>query len=513
MLIFAPGFSTAGTISDVSGRGVGMDVVKTSIEKIGGSVDVSSKLGQGTTFSMRVPLTLAIVSSLVVRNGDCCFAIPQVNLEEVVCLHDDEVSKRIEFINNQPCFRLRGQLLPLVHLDDVLGHGESIPKSALIRRRDEYETNPPGRLTFAVVRLGVNSFGIVVDEAVGTEEIVVKPNHPILSKVRCFVGSTVLGDGKIALILDINGIAQHAALESRFAESSYEQNALPGTLEVLQQLSFTTTGDDSLLFPLSLISRVVLIHHDSIDALGDVCTVNVNGENIRVVDIAKHLGTETHYEGEELALILPRHIKRSVGFLCKKVLDIRNVSTMPSSDTHRHPAVLGSLVLDEKLALMLDMFALARAEEPTWFESEARQEDVKQSAPRRILLAEDTAFFRKVVGAYLVDLGYDVEVANDGLVASEILRQKGHGFELLISDIEMPHLDGFGLIEKLRRNREWEHCRCLPALAMSSLSSPEVQRKALELGFDNYELKLSRESLKDTLEEMFASRPRKVSAA
>lgn len=503
MLIFSPGFSTAAQVSDISGRGVGMDVVKTSIEKIGGSVDVATKPGEGTVFSMRVPLTLAIVSSLVVRCQESCFAIPQVNLEEVVCLHDEEVNSSLEFINNQPSYRLRGQLLPLVHLEDVLGHREAIPKSALVERRQQYESCPPERLTFAVVRLGTQNFGIVVDEAIGTEEIVVKPNHPMLSKVRCFVGSTVLGDGRIALILDVNGIAQHCNLDARFGEQSLEQVVSGEADEVLHQLAFTLTGEDRYLFPLSLISRVVSVRLDALDRLGDVCSVNLNGENIRVVDIAKHLGVSTNYDCDELSLILPRHINRSVGFLCNRVLNIETFSKMPCSETHLRSGVLGSMVLNNRLALLLDMFALAQAEEPTWFEGQAVPEK-RVRRPARILLAEDTAFFRRVVGKYLTDLGYDVEIAEDGEIAAEMLRAHNHGIDLLISDIQMPNLDGFGLIERLRRSKDWAHCDSLPALAMSSLSAPEVQQKALDLGFDSYELKLNKDSLKNTIVKLLS---------
>lgn len=512
MLIFSPGFSTASTVSDISGRGVGMDVVKTSIEKIGGSVDVFSKLGEGTTFSMRVPLTLAIVSSLIVRCGKSCFAIPQVNLEEVVCLHDEEVFQNVEFINNSPSYRLRGQLLPLVYLEDVLGHRDSIPKSALLERRNFFESFPPNSLTFAVVRLGTQSFGIVVDEAIGTEEIVVKPNHPILSKVRCFVGTTVLGDGRIALILDVNGVAQHASIESRFCEDGSEQETISRPKEVLSQLAFTLNGEDLCMFPLSLISRIISIYTDSIDEVGGIRTVNLDGDSIRVVDIAKHLGEPVGSDSGEMALILPRHIKRSVGFLCKRVLDIKQVEKMPSSETHLHPAILGSFVLDGKLGLMLDMFALARCEEPSWFESEKFEGD-RRVIPRRVLLAEDTGFFRRVVGAYLVELGYHVEIVEDGQLAADKLRLHDHGFDVLISDLEMPNLDGFGLIEKLRRGSDWEHCRSLPAMAMSSLSSPEVQKKAIALGFDLYELKLNRESLRDSLEELLGQSRHRSHAA
>lgn len=501
MLIFAPGFSTAEAVSDVSGRGVGMDVVKTAIEKIGGSVDVNSVVGFGTTFSMRVPLTLAIVSGLIVKMGEQCFAIPQINLDEVVSLHAEEISERLEFINRQPSFRLRGQLLPLVHLKDILRYPDHSPGNILDEQCFRYQTDPNARLTFAVVRIGSQCFGLVVDEAVGTEEIVVKPNHPMLSRVRCFVGSTVLGDGRIALILDVNGVAQHARLETRFSEKSKEQQDPYESAEVLQKLAFTLNGEDCFLFPVSLISRVVSIRRSDLNYLGDACSIVVGGQHLRVVDIARHLEIEGDDECEELSLILPRHINRSVGFLCKKVLHIKHMKAMVKEGAHRHPAILGSVIVEQRSLFVLDMFVLAALEEASWFEDE-QQGKTPLGHEKKILLAEDTAFFRRVVGAYLQKLGFEVKVVKNGKEAIERLRSSNHGFDLLVSDLEMPELDGYGLIKRIRTEQEWAHCKKLPALALSSLSSPEARARARALGFNDFELKLNRDSLRTALERL-----------
>lgn len=215
-LIFAPGFSTAVALTDVSGRGVGMDVVRTSVEGIGGSVDVLSRRGKGTTFTLRVPLSLAVVSSLIVRNGGEMFAIPQVNVDEVLCLHLDEASRRLESVNDQEVIRVGGHLLPLVHLEDALDHSTRAPLRVLRARAEAFASQP--FVTIALVRVAQMRFGIIVDAAVGNEEIVVKPNDPSRAEERCSVGSTILGDGRVALILDVNEICEHEMLMSRVLE-------------------------------------------------------------------------------------------------------------------------------------------------------------------------------------------------------------------------------------------------------------------------------------------------------
>lgn len=221
-LIFAPGFSTAVALTDVSGRGVGMDVVRTSVEGIGGSVDVLSRRGKGTTFTLRIPLSLAVVLSLIVRNDGEMFAIPQVNLEEVLCLLRDEAGRRIESVNEQAIIRVGGHLLPLVHLSDALDHPGRMPLRVLQAPAEPFVSQAV--VTIAIVRVAQMRFGIIVDAAVGSEEIVVKPNDPSLEQERCSVGSTILGDGRVALILDVNEICEHEMLMNRvFETESAEQ--------------------------------------------------------------------------------------------------------------------------------------------------------------------------------------------------------------------------------------------------------------------------------------------------
>src|ERR1700691_6172768 len=200
-LIFLPGFSTAEKVTNVSGRGVGMDVVKTNVEKIGGTVDVQSSLGRGTTVRVKIPLTLAIIPALVVTCGGDRYAIPQVSLLELVRLKADHVSKGIELVHGAPVYRLRGRLLPLVYLSRELKL--TAPRSA---------TKSDGAINIVVVQADERRFGLVVDQINDTEEIVVKPRRKQLKTVKTFAGSSIMGDGKVALILDVLGLAQYASV-------------------------------------------------------------------------------------------------------------------------------------------------------------------------------------------------------------------------------------------------------------------------------------------------------------
>lgn len=496
-LIFAPGFSTVETVTDVSGRGVGMDVVRTSIEGIGGSVDVVSRSGEGTTFTLRVPLSLAIVSSLIVRDHGETFAIPQVNLEEVVRLHRDEGNGRLEYINEQPIVRVRGHLIPLVHLGDALANREGIPLSVLQARAEASADQPD--LTIAIVRVAEMRFGIIVDTAVGSEEIVVKPNHPGLGEQRCFVGSTILGDGRVALILDVNGICEHAMLLNRFFETASANDVSSGSVEQAQELLFTVDGADRYLVSLALVSRVVPVPREMLKVTGGIATIDLPEGTVRVVMLDKYLGSGPYsLDNDEYLLILPRHINQPMGFLASKILNVIALERDISGDLHKSEFVLGSTMLDGEVARVVDLFALARAEEPKWF-----KEFKPESRERpKVLLAEDTAFFRKAVGRYLEEMGYDVDIANDGAQALEMLLQDVGKYRALVSDLEMPNMDGFQLVTRVRALTDTPELCKIPALALSALSSPEDQARALEAGFDRFEIKLHRGDLDTAMLEL-----------
>src|SRR5580698_2508768 len=237
-LIFLPGFSTAEKVTNVSGRGVGMDVVKTNVEKIGGTVGLQSILGRGTTVRVKIPLTLAIIPALVVTCGGERYAIPQVSLLELVRIEADEIGKGIELVHGAPVYRLRGRLLPLVYLNRELKLAADTRSTA----------KSDGAINIVVVQADERRFGLVVDQINDTEEIVVKPLRKQLKTVKTFAGSSIMGDGKVALILDVLGLAQRASVVTETRDRSLTEKVADSSTAVEKQtfLLFAGPGDSRM---------------------------------------------------------------------------------------------------------------------------------------------------------------------------------------------------------------------------------------------------------------------------
>ncbi|MFM8614898.1 MAG: chemotaxis protein CheA, partial [Alphaproteobacteria bacterium] len=300
--IFRPGFSTAQQITSVSGRGVGMDVVKTNIERIGGTIELRSKEGRGTTFTIKIPLTLAIVSALIVQAGGERFAIPQIGVVELVRVGDEhEGSTRIEMIKDAPVLRLRDRLLPLVSL------------SSLLRLREA----PVGGLKgyVVVMQVGANVFGIVVDRVFDTEEIVVKPVAPILRHITMFSGNTILGDGSVIMILDPNGVARGAGITSEGrAEDQQTVNVTAGIRsDSSTSLLLFRAGDQTpKAVPLGLVARLEDIPVERIEMSGGTPVVQYRGQLMPMVPIAGHW--EAPESGRQAVLVFTEG-QRSMGLM------------------------------------------------------------------------------------------------------------------------------------------------------------------------------------------------------
>ena len=279
-LIFLPGFSTSEQITNVSGRGVGMDVVKTNVERIGGTVDVKTRIGEGTTLRIKIPLTLAIIPALIITSGGEQFAIPQVSLLELVRL--DECSSGIEKINGTPLYRLRGNLLPLVYLNQEMKlkldgpNGRTAGKPANI----------------VVLRGGERQFGLVVDQINDTEEIVVKPLGKQLKGVSVFAGATIMGDGRVALILDVMGLAQRANVVSQSSdEANHDAAAKASTVSTDRQMLLLCKlqGGQRMVIPLSLVARLEEFPRSGLESAGGQSVVQYRGQIMPLIDVAEVL--------------------------------------------------------------------------------------------------------------------------------------------------------------------------------------------------------------------------------
>ena len=360
-LIFLPGVSTAEKVTSVSGRGVGMDVVKTNIERVGGSVEVLSRPGEGTTFKLRVPLTLAIVPALIAQCGGKSFAIPQMNLVELVRLDGEAARTGIEWVHGAPVYRLRGRLLPLVELRKELQLSGS------------NETLGAGKAAINIVVLQVDSrcFGLVVDQVHDTEEIVVKPLSEHLKGIRAYAGVTIMGDGKLALILDVPGLALNANVssESRDRATSQEDVLTPGQSNLKRKLVlFAGTSGSRMALPLSALARLEEFPPDQIERSGNQWVAQYRGQIlplIRVGDVLQEtrpgVDGDCSFPGERPAQVLVlTHEGRSFGLVVNQILDIvEDTAEIQSASTRT--GVLYSAVVAEHVTEMLDVPAILEA--------------------------------------------------------------------------------------------------------------------------------------------------------
>jgi len=360
-LIFLPGFSTAETITNVSGRGVGMDVVKTNVEKIGGMVDVTSKAGMGTTVRVKIPLTLAIIPALIVTCRSERFAIPQVGLTELVRLEADEVAKGIEMVHGVPVHRLRGRLLPLVYLSKELQLDTDGPDSA---RKDQ-------AVNIAVLQADDRRFGLVVDEINDSEEIVVKPLRRQLKAVKTFAGSTIMGDGKVALILDVLGIAQRASVVTEAREHGLgeedEGSSRDAALEKRRYLLFEGPGGSRMAMPLDTLARLEELPATDVEKAGKQWVAQYRGDILPLINLEFALEERRRTRSEvklrptesesPLQVLVCNHQGRSVGLVVEQILDIIEDSAEMKYPASR-PGVLYSTVINERVTELIDIPAI-----------------------------------------------------------------------------------------------------------------------------------------------------------
>ncbi|MGA7301338.1 MAG: chemotaxis protein CheW [Candidatus Sulfotelmatobacter sp.] len=358
-LIFLPGFSTAEKVTNVSGRGVGMDVVKTNVEKIGGLVDLQSTLGRGTTVRVKIPLTLAIIPALVVTCAGERYAIPQVNLLELVRLEAAEASTGIEMVHGVPVYRLRGRLLPLVYLSRELRLASG-----------DHGTNHDDAVNIVVLQADDRQFGLVVDQINDTEEIVVKPLRKQLKTVKTFAGSSIMGDGKVALILDVLGLAQRAgvvseARERPVSEKVSESAATAGDKQTF--LLFAGLGDSRMAIPLSTLARLEEFPVSQVEMSGNEWVTQYRGQILPLVRLAVVLEERRHRlrslqappvaDSGPLQVLVMHQDGLSFGLVVEKILDIVEARADVKSKATR-PAVLYSVVIGERVTELLDIPAI-----------------------------------------------------------------------------------------------------------------------------------------------------------
>jgi len=353
--IFAPGFSTAAQVTNVSGRGVGMDVVKTNIEKIGGAVDISSERGRGTTFRIKIPLTLAIIPALLVSCGGDRYAIPQVSLLELVRVEQENLAASIETIGGVPLYRLRGNLLPLVDLGAELG----VARPKLGRDGSDSAAN------IVVLQADGATFGMLVDEINDTEEIVVKPLGKQLKGLCCYAGATIMGDGKVALILDVAGVAVRGGVAGAKAAARGKQAESEDAAEAEKHalLLFRVGEDRRVGIPLSAVARLEEFPRSALEQGAGRRVVQYRGEILPLCSVAEALGAcETQGQDGPLQVVVYSNKGRSLGLVVERILDI--VAEAYTKRPAKGGALEGVAVIQGKVTDILDVEALAQSLDP-----------------------------------------------------------------------------------------------------------------------------------------------------
>jgi len=483
--IFRAGFSTAATISAVSGRGVGMDVVKTNIEKIGGTVDLKSTPGQGTIFTIKIPLTLAIVSALIVEAGGERFAIPQLSVVELVRARKEGEQGAgsesvIERINDTPVLRLRDRLLPLVSLTSLLELGVTASDSS--------------GAYIVVAQVGSSLLGIIVDRVFDTEEIVVKPVAPILRHVTMFSGNTILGDGSVIMILDPNGIARATGVGAS-GDSKHQKSKVVEThrsAEKTAMLLFRAGGEQKMAVPLGLVARLEDIPREKIEISCGAPVTQYRGKLMPLISIGGTLATDKASQ----PLLVFADGERTMGLMVDEIVDVVE-DRLEIELSGARPGLLGSAVIAGHATDVLDTGYWLMQAWQDWFHGAGQGQ---ASHATRVLVVEDNDFFRQLIIPSLSAAGFRVSSASSGAEALR-MREAGTMFDAIVSDIEMPEMDGIAFAQTVRSGGIWAH---LPLIALTSHTDPRHVDAGREAGFTDYVPKSQREALVASLRECLA---------
>jgi two-component system, chemotaxis family, sensor kinase CheA len=506
--IFAAGFSTAEKVTSVSGRGVGMDVVRTNIEKIGGTVELKSIEGKGTTFTIKIPLTLAIVSALIVACSDERFAIPQISVLELVRASMDS-ENAIERINDSPVLRLRNRLLPLISLRDLLKLNPETEIEQLTHKVPQDETEEADGVTgqeatgveghdndelfIVVTQVGANTFGIIVDRVFDTEEIVVKPVSPILRDIPFYSGNTILGDGSVIMILDPNGIATAAGQMDSVdaAENEREEHQFSAGDQKTSLLVFRAGGNELKAVPLALIARLEEIDMAVAERSHGAVMVQYRGQLVPLIPFDD--GHDWKDSGRQPILVFTDR-DRSMGLVVDEIVDIveEQLKIELATDVK---GLIGSAVVDGKATDIIDAGYFLTQAFSDWFGSAEKLGVERDSASRRALLVDDSPFFRNLLSPLLSVAGWQVTTADSADMALQ-MRDKGFQFDVIITDIEMPGMDGFEFASDVRADPRWMKT---PMVALSGHATESDFQKGREAGFNDYVAKFDREALVESL--------------
>jgi len=472
-LIFTPGFSTAATITSISGRGVGMDVVRANIEQIGGTVDLKSAPGAGTTFTIKIPLTLAIVSALIVEAGAERFAIPQLSVLELVRA-SEHGEHRIERIKDTPVLRLRNKLLPLIRLKELLRLGQ----------------NGDDRGFVVVTQVGSQTFGVVVDGVFHTEEIVIKPLSSKLRHITVFSGTTILGDGTVIMIIDPNGIAQALGRVAPQDEKiEFDAGEAVAEEDLTPLLVFRAGSQQPKAVLLSLVARLEEIDCRRIESSDGQYLVQYRDQLMPLVRID---GGALKREGAVPVLVFSDRGRR-MGLIVDEIIDIVE-QRLDIEVASERPGLVGYAVVKGSATEIVDIAHFLPQAYADWFR---RRDPRPLPASRRIMLVDDSAFFREMLAPVIKAAGYQVTAAAAAADALAEIRS-GARVDVVVTDIDMPDMDGFELASALRNDPATAD---IPVIALSAMVSADAIERGRRVGFHDFVAKFDRAGLIAAIKE------------
>ncbi|MBN9451949.1 MAG: chemotaxis protein CheW [Bosea sp.] len=469
--IFHAGFSTADSVTAVSGRGVGMDVVKANVDSIGGTVDIASRPGLGTTITIKIPLTLAIISALIVVAGEDRYAIPQIAVRELVRAKAGD-DNRIEEINGAPVLRLRGRLLPIVSLPGLMAS----PGKQQARRTD-------GEGFIVVTQIGERQFGILVDSVFHTEEIVVKPMSSKLRHIHLFSGNTILGDGTVVLIVDPNGVARlvGATTSEDTKEESHEETAEAHRGERMTMLVFRAGTGSLQALPLSLVTRLEEIEAGEFQRSGGRTLLHYRERLVPVTPVAD---TQLRSEGIQ-PLVIVSNGDLTVALAVEAIVDIVEETfelEIASADAR---GIIGSAMIRGRATDILDLAHYLPLNEPGWFAAGRNA-----ALPGRILLVEPSDFLRDMLTPVLRASGRIIAPIADFSEAA--LTTAGEPILTALLDLDRDADTAFAFAALLRERAGGERLRIL---GLTTCATPDLHMRAVQAGLDDVIAKFDRRAL------------------
>jgi two-component system chemotaxis sensor kinase CheA len=466
-LIFQPGFSTAQVVTNISGRGVGMDVVKSHIEKIGGVVDILSRPSEGTTVKIRIPLTLAIIPGLVVTSGGECFVIPQVSLLELIRLDGDSSGKHIEYVHGTPVYRRRGTLLPIAYLNQVLGL-KSADQSVAVN--------------MVVLQAEDQLFGLVVEGINDTQEIVVKPLGKQLKGLTLYAGATIMGDGRVALILDVLGIAQSSGVfgHSHEPARTEEKQKMQAEIDRQRLLLFKSGSFERLAVPLSLVARLEEIPQSAIERAGGGMVIQYRDRILSLVSLRDVLepGVYDHAQLSDLAqVVVIKDGNHSIGMVVDEIVDIAEEAvTIRQKSTRK--GLLGSAVVAKRITDFLDLNQVIDAAKDSWYQSAENSVDAK-----RVLIVDASAFSRSMIRSGLDMAGFVIYEATNADEAMQCMDLQS--IDVVLAALDLPDDCCSALLDSARSRPDREG---IPVIALAGSREGMRARECLTAGFKDCQM-------------------------